>query len=116
MIPSFGGYSADHGGTDIADSCPSVGRIATAYEKVVTTYDVTPARPRRRGPVAEPPAAITSRNKAIHLVQQWAQRHGRTVQFSYTLPSSMSGLDPTGVRAAAGRGPSAARGSAWSTR
>ena len=28
VVPSFGGYSADHGGTEIADSCPSVPKIA----------------------------------------------------------------------------------------
>ncbi|MGH3121131.1 MAG: hypothetical protein ACRDND_08870, partial [Streptosporangiaceae bacterium] len=38
VIPSFGGYSADQGGTEIADSCQSVPRIARAYESVVTTY------------------------------------------------------------------------------
>ncbi|SRR5258708_3475648 len=30
VIPSFGGYSADQGGTEIADSCPSVAKIAKA--------------------------------------------------------------------------------------
>jgi hypothetical protein len=28
VIPSFGGYSADHGGTEIADSCTNVQAIA----------------------------------------------------------------------------------------
>jgi hypothetical protein len=28
VIPSFGGYSADHGGTEIADSCTNVQSIA----------------------------------------------------------------------------------------
>jgi hypothetical protein len=28
VIPSFGGYSADHGGTEIADSCTNVAQIA----------------------------------------------------------------------------------------
>ncbi len=41
VVPSFGGYSADQGGTEIADSCTSVPKIAKAYEKVVTTYGVT---------------------------------------------------------------------------
>ena len=41
VIPSFGGYSADHDGTEIADSCTSISAIAAAYEKVITTYNVT---------------------------------------------------------------------------
>jgi chitinase len=97
VIPSFGGYSADHGGTDIADSCHSAAGIAAAYERVVTTYDVTRLDLDVEDRSLNHPAAIDRRNRAIHLVQQWAARHGRTVQFSYTLPSSMSGLDPTGV-------------------
>ncbi len=97
VVPSFGGYSADHSGRDIADSCPSAARIAKAYEQVVTTYGVTRLDLDVEDRSLNHMAAIARRNQAIHLVQQWAQRHGRTVQFSYTLPSSMSGLDPTGV-------------------
>jgi hypothetical protein len=97
VIPSFGGYSADHGGTDIADSCSSVAAIAAAYERVVTTYGVTRLDLDVEDRALNHPGAISRRNKAIHLVQQWAARHGRTVQFSYTLPSSMGGLDDTGV-------------------
>src|SRR5690349_9306118 len=41
VIPSFGGYSADHGGTELADSCTSVQSIASDYEQVVTTLGVT---------------------------------------------------------------------------
>ena len=33
VIPSFGGYSADHGGTEIADSCTNVQSIAADYEQ-----------------------------------------------------------------------------------
>src|SRR5438034_11623322 len=40
-FPSFGGWSADQGGTEIGDSCKDVNAIAAAYEGVVTTYDVT---------------------------------------------------------------------------
>ena len=36
MIPSFGGFSADQGGTEIADSCNSVSKIAADYEQVIT--------------------------------------------------------------------------------
>src|SRR6202453_1435930 len=35
VIPSFGGESADSAGTDIADSCTSVGSIAQVYENAI---------------------------------------------------------------------------------
>ena len=97
VIPSFGGYSADHGGTDIADSCTSVPKIAAAYEKVVTTYGVTRLDLDVEDNSLNKPAAIDRRNRAIHLVEVWAAAHGRTVQFSYTLPTGMAGLDPQSV-------------------
>src|SRR2546426_11003827 len=40
VIPSFGGWSADQGGTEIGDSCQDVNSIATAYESVIQTYHV----------------------------------------------------------------------------
>ena len=40
VFPSFGGWSADQGGTEIADSCKDVNAIAAAYEDLITTYDV----------------------------------------------------------------------------
>src|SRR6184192_2921895 len=36
VIPSFGGWSADQGGTEIGDSCKDPATIASAYEQVVT--------------------------------------------------------------------------------
>ena len=97
VIPSFGGYSADHGGTDIADSCTSVPKIAAAYEKVVTTYGVTRLDLDVEDNSLTKPAAIDRRNRAIQLVEVWAAAHGRSVQFSYTLPTGMAGLDQTSV-------------------
>src|SRR5262249_34809257 len=32
IVPSFGGYSADHGGTDIAETCKGAEQLAAAYE------------------------------------------------------------------------------------
>jgi chitinase len=63
----------------------------------VTTYDVSRLDLDVEDRSLNRTAAVTRRNEAIHLVQQWAARQGRTVQFSYTLPASMTGLDPTGV-------------------
>ena len=97
VIPSFGGYSADHDGTDIADSCHSVAKIAAAYEQVITTYGVTRLDLDVEDNSLNKPAAQDRRNRAIALVEQWAAKHGRTVQFSYTLPTGMAGLDPQSV-------------------
>src|SRR5207245_8806492 len=40
VIPTFGGYSADQGGTEIADACTNVNSIAEEYEQVITTLSV----------------------------------------------------------------------------
>jgi chitinase len=98
VIPSFGGYSADHGGEEIADSCTDVAKIAADYEKVITTYNVTRLDFDVEDLSQTNPAGIDRRNKAIRLVEQWAACHGRTVQFVYTLGTNMTGLDvPDGL-------------------
>jgi chitinase len=97
VIPSFGGYSADHDGTEIADSCPDVALIAAAYEKVITTYNVTRLDLDTEDNSLTDTAGIVRRNQAIRMVEDWAARHGRTVQFVYTIPTNVAGLDPTGV-------------------
>src|SRR5262249_4612163 len=38
VIPSFGGWSADQGGTEIADSCKDVNAIAPPYQNVIPTH------------------------------------------------------------------------------
>ncbi|GAB3962238.1 hypothetical protein GCM10029978_017230 [Actinoallomurus acanthiterrae] len=97
VIPSFGGYGADTTNTEIADSCTDVTAIAAAYEKVITTYGVTRLDFDVEADSLNNTAAIDRRNKAITLVQDWARRHGRTVQFVYTLPTFTTGLSAPGV-------------------
>ena len=41
VVPSFGGYSADHALTEIADSCTNMRKLVAAYESVVRTYGAT---------------------------------------------------------------------------
>src|SRR5215472_954260 len=41
VIPTFGGFSADHGGTEIADSYTDVNAIAADYESVISTLGIT---------------------------------------------------------------------------
>jgi glycosyl hydrolase family 18 (putative chitinase) len=97
VIPSFGGFSADNGGTELADSCASVNAIAAEYERVITTYGVTRLDMDVEDNSLTNNAGIDRRNKAIQRVEAWAARHERTIEFVYTLPTNTSGLDSTGV-------------------
>ena len=97
VIPSFGGWSADQGGTEIGDSCKDVDSIAAAYESLITTYDVSRLDMDIEGRSLNRPAGIDRRNKALKLVQEWAAAQGRPLQISYTLPTSATGLEPSGL-------------------
>jgi hypothetical protein len=97
VIPSFGGYTADNTGTEIADSCTDVGQIAAAFEKVVTTYGITRIDLDIEDNSLHNTAGIDRRNKAVKQVEDWAASTGRTVQFSYTLPTTTGGLGSSGL-------------------
>jgi len=96
VIPSFGGWSADQGGTEIGDSCKDVNAIATAYEQVVTTYEVARLDMDIEGRSLTNSAGIDRRNKAIKILQDWATANGRPLTISYTLPTTASGLEASG--------------------
>jgi len=97
VIPSFGGWSADQGGTEIGDSCSNVNTIAQAYESVITTYDVSRLDMDIEGRSLTRADGIDRRNKAIKLVQDWAIANGRPLTISYTLPTSRAGLESSGL-------------------
>ncbi|HEY3867042.1 MAG TPA: glycosyl hydrolase family 18 protein [Actinocrinis sp.] len=92
IVPSFGGYTADTTNTDIADSCTNVSSIAAAYEDVITTYNFNRIDLDVEANSDTNTAGITRRNQAIAMVESWAAANGRSVEFSYTLPT-----DPTGI-------------------
>jgi hypothetical protein len=96
VIPSFGGYSADQGGTEIADSCTSVSQIAADYESVITTLGVTRLDMDVEAKSLNNTAGIDRRNKAIALTEAWAAQQGIPLQIQYTLPVEQYGLDPNG--------------------
>jgi hypothetical protein len=96
VIPSFGGYSADHGGTEIADSCTNVPAIAADYEQVITALGVTRLDMDVESSSLNDTAGITRRNQAIALTEQWAASNGIPLQIQYTLPVEQYGLDPNG--------------------
>ena len=97
MIPSFGGWSADQGGTEIADSCKDVSSIAGAYESVITTYGISRLDMDVEGRSLTRSAGIDRRNKALKLVEERAAANRRPLQVSYTLPTTPAGLESTGV-------------------
>ncbi len=97
VIPSFGGFSADHSGTELADSCGDVNQIATALESVVTTYNVTRLDFDVESSSLSDTAGIDRRNKAITQVEAWATANGRALQVQYTLPVEPAGLEADGL-------------------
>ena len=97
VILSLGGWSADQGGTEIADSCTSVSQIAAAYEQAITTYNVSRLDMDVEGRSLSNTAGIDRRNKAIAMTEAWAAANRRPLQISYTIPTSATGLEATGV-------------------
>ena len=97
VVLSLGGWSADQGGTEIADSCSDPQQIAAAYENAITTYNVSRLDMDVEGRSLTNSAGIDRRNKAIKLVEDWAVANARPLQISYTIPTSASGLESSGV-------------------
>ncbi len=97
VIPSFGGYSADTTGTELADSCTSVSAIARVFEQLITTYHVPRIDLDVEADSLTNAAGINRRNEAIALTEAWAAAHHRSIQFSYTLPTFATGLTPAGL-------------------
>jgi hypothetical protein len=92
VIPSFGGFTADTTGTELADSCASVSSIAQVFESLITTYDVPRIDLDIEGDSVTNTAGINRRNEAVAQTEAWAAAHGRDIQFSYTLPTFPTGL------------------------
>jgi hypothetical protein len=97
VIPSLGGWSADQGGTEIGDSCKDVNAIFVAYRDLVLKYEVSRIDMDIEGRSLTKADGIDRRNKAIKLVQDWATSQGRPLTISYTLPTSASGLEASGL-------------------
>jgi len=103
VIPSFGGYSADtfgshDHGTEIADSCTSVPKIAAAYEHVVAELRVTRLDMDVESDAETYAAGINRRDEAIALAQRWAARRGIRLQIQFTLPVEPDGVESAGVK------------------
>ena len=96
VIASFGGFSADQGGTEIADSCTSVSQIAADYESVISTLGVTRLDMDVEARSLNNTAGIDRRNQAIAMTEAWAASQGIPLQVQYTLPVEQYGLDANG--------------------
>jgi hypothetical protein len=92
VIPSFGGYTADTTGTELADSCTSVHAIAKVFESLISTYHVPRIDLDIEGTSVTNAAGINRRNEAIAETEHWAAAHHYRIQFSYTLPTFPNGL------------------------
>jgi Glycosyl hydrolases family 18 len=102
VIPSFGGYSADtfgahDHGTEIADSCTNVQKIAAVYEQVVQTLRVTRLDMDVESNAETYAAGINRRDEAIAIAQRWAARRGIRLQIQFTLPVEPDGVESAGV-------------------
>ncbi len=97
VIPSFGGYSADHEAREIADSCADPSAIAHAYEDVIARLGVSRLDMDVEVESLDRPEGIDRRNKAIKILQDRLAAEGRTVQIQYTLPTGPDGLDDSGL-------------------
>jgi hypothetical protein len=102
VIPSFGGYSADtfgshDHGTEIADSCTSVPKIAAVYEQVVQKLRVTRLDMDVESDAETYAAGINRRDEAIAVAQRWAARRGIRLQIQFTLPVEPDGVESAGV-------------------
>jgi hypothetical protein len=78
VIPSFGGYSADQGGT------------------VIQTLGVTRLDIDVEAKSLNNKAGIDRRNQAIAMTETWAATQGIPLQIQYTLPVEQYGLDANG--------------------
>jgi hypothetical protein len=96
VIPSFGGYSADQGGTDIAQTCTNVATLASDYESVISTLGVTRLDFDVEAKALNDTTSINRRNQALAMVQTWAAGQGIPLQIQYTIPVEQYGLDPNG--------------------
>jgi hypothetical protein len=97
VIPSFGGFTADTTGTELADSCTDVHAIARVYESLITTYHVSRIDLDIEGTSLSNAVGVNRRNEAIAETERWASAHGRRIQFSYTLPTFPTGLTSDGL-------------------
>ena len=85
-------------------AAPTSTRSPPRTRSVITTYNVTRIDLDTEDNSLTNTAGIDRRNKAIKQVEDWAATNGRTVQFSYTLPTTTERPGRQRPRGAAERG------------
>jgi hypothetical protein len=98
VIPSFGGYSADSTGTELAESCSRIKRIVADYENLVTTYGVSRLDFDIEAKSLTDTLGIKRRDRAITELETWASANHYPLQVSFTMPASAAGLVASGVK------------------
>ena len=98
VLITFGGSTAGNDGTEIADSCHSVDKIAKAYENVITSYNVTRLDMDVEEGALNDDAGIARRSEAIAQLEQWAKTTHRHVQVDLTLGIVPWELPPSSIK------------------
>ncbi len=94
VILGFGGWNADQGGIEIAESCHDVRAIAAAYERAITSYHAVGLSMDLEGAVAlTDNASISRRDQAIAVVERWAKTRRIPLSVQLTLPIEPGGLN-----------------------
>ncbi|MEP7024797.1 MAG: chitinase [Actinomycetota bacterium] len=101
VLITLGGSTAGLTGTEIADSCSSVAKIAKAYENVITSYHVTRLDMDVEERALNDPAGLARRSEAIAQLEQWAKQTHRHVEVELTLGAVPWGLPPSSRRVVA---------------
>ncbi len=83
-------------GPELARSCRDGGRLAAAYRRVVDVLAPAALDLDVEGPALGDRASVQRRNRALREVQADADRRGRAVLVTFTLPADASGLTAAG--------------------
>ncbi len=83
-------------GPELARSCRDGGRLAAAYRRVVDVLAPAALDLDVEGPALGDRASVQRRNRALREVQADADRRGRAVVVTFTLPADASGLTAAG--------------------
>ena len=89
-IVSFGGRD----GPDLAGQCTNPGALAAQYEHAVEAADASGADFDIEHTALGATRSLQRRARAIAVLQHWAERSGRKMSISLTLPAAPSGLTP----------------------
>jgi chitinase len=96
-IISFGGWTADNGGTDLGAACSSAGAAATQIEGVVNYFGATRLDFDIESNALSNHNDVDLTNQALALVRSWASSSGLALSISYTIPVLPSGLTSDGL-------------------